>query len=230
MASITPRGPATACRRTSTRRVPSAPLWRQGPGSLRPQRSVLVCEHPRAHVVHVHGLAGGFLRRLRPLPPGRLVHVADHHIAPGKKQWTWGNHEFGYAWDRNLTDSDGPYIELMAGVYTDNQPDFSFLQPGETKTWSQYWYPIQQIGPAQHANLDAAVELELGQQPGAVSAFASLRRCPRRWFAWKAPTATPNGRPIWLRASLFAWKVPRTCRPGKWAKRSCGSSTKRGGR
>ena len=72
-----------------------------------------------------------------------VVHVANHHISPGKKQWTWGTHEFGYAWDRNLTDSDGPYIELMAGVYTDNQPDFSFLQPGETKTWSQYWYPIQ---------------------------------------------------------------------------------------
>ena len=89
--------------------------------------------------------------------------MADHHIAPGKKQWTWGNHEFGYAWDRNLTDSDGPYIELMAGVYTDNQPDFSFLQPGETKTWSQYWYPIQQIGPAQHANLDAAVSLNLAK-------------------------------------------------------------------
>ena len=52
-----------------------------------------------------------------------------------------------------------PYIEIMAGVYTDNQPDFSFLQPGETKTWSQYWYPIQKIGPAQHANLDAAVSL-----------------------------------------------------------------------
>jgi hypothetical protein len=29
----------------------------------------------------------------------------------------------------------------MAGVYTDNQPDFSFLQPGESKTWSQFWYP-----------------------------------------------------------------------------------------
>jgi tetratricopeptide (TPR) repeat protein len=95
-----------------------------------------------------------------------LVHIADHHIAPGKKQWTWGNHEFGYAWDRNLTEPDAhgeypPYIELMAGVYTDNQPDFSFLQPGETKTWSQYWYPIQKIGPAQHANLDAAVALRV---------------------------------------------------------------------
>ncbi|MGH7951252.1 MAG: DUF5107 domain-containing protein [Limisphaerales bacterium] len=95
-----------------------------------------------------------------------IVHIADHHISPGKKQWTWGNHEFGYAWDRNLTDTDesgefAPYIEIMAGVYTDNQPDFSFLQPGETKTWSQFWYPIQKIGPAQHANLGAAVSLKM---------------------------------------------------------------------
>ncbi|MEI8288207.1 MAG: DUF5107 domain-containing protein [Verrucomicrobiota bacterium] len=93
-----------------------------------------------------------------------LIHLANHHIAPGKKQWTWGNHEFGYAWDRNLTEQDtkgefAPYIEIMAGVYTDNQPDFSFLQPGETKAWSQYWYPIQKIGPAQHANLNAAITL-----------------------------------------------------------------------
>src|SRR5579872_1230322 len=96
-----------------------------------------------------------------------IVHFANHHISPGKKQWTWGNHDFGHAWDRNLTDADSegefaPYIEIMAGVYTDNQPDFSFLQPGETKTWSQYWYPIQKIGPAQSANLDAAISLRLG--------------------------------------------------------------------
>ena len=90
-----------------------------------------------------------------------VVHVANHHIAPGKKQWTWGNHEFGYAWDRSLTDSDGPYVELMAGVYTDNQPDFSFLAPGETKNFSQYWYPVREIGPPQAANLDAALSMRL---------------------------------------------------------------------
>jgi tetratricopeptide (TPR) repeat protein len=89
-----------------------------------------------------------------------LIHVANHHIAPGKKQWTWGNHEFGYAWDRNLTDADGPYIELMAGVFTDNQPDFSWLQPYETRTWSQFWYPIQKIGAAKQANIEAALNLE----------------------------------------------------------------------
>lgn len=93
-----------------------------------------------------------------------VVHVANHHISPGKKQWTWGNHDFGYAWDRSLTDatSEGehpPYIEIMAGVYTDNQPDFAFLLPGETKTWSQFWYPIREIGPACHANADAAASL-----------------------------------------------------------------------
>jgi tetratricopeptide (TPR) repeat protein len=95
-----------------------------------------------------------------------VIHVADHHISPGKKQWTWGNHEFGYAWDRNLTDADAdgtfhPYIELMAGVYTDNQPDFSFLGPGETRTWSQFWYPIQKIGPAKMATVEAALNLEI---------------------------------------------------------------------
>jgi tetratricopeptide (TPR) repeat protein len=88
-----------------------------------------------------------------------VLHFADHHIAPGKKQWTWGNHEFGYAWDRSLTDNDGPYIELMAGVYTDNQPDFSFLAPGETKCFSQFWYPLQRIGPPQAASLQCALSL-----------------------------------------------------------------------
>ena len=88
---------------------------------------------------------------------GGFVHVADRHIAPGKKQWTWGNHPFGYAWDRELTDDSGPYIELMAGVYTDNQPDFTYLMPYETKTFSQYWWPYQKIGVPQNANKDAAV-------------------------------------------------------------------------
>ena len=51
-----------------------------------------------------------------------LLHVADHHISPGKKQWTWGCGDFGRMWDKNLTDEDGPYIELMTGVFCDNQP------------------------------------------------------------------------------------------------------------
>jgi tetratricopeptide (TPR) repeat protein len=100
--------------------------------------------------------AGGYDHALQ----AGVVHVSNHHIAPGRKQWTWGNHEFGYSWGRSLTDADGPYIELMAGAYTDNQPDFSFLAPGETKTFSQFWYPTRKIGVPDFANIDAAVRLE----------------------------------------------------------------------
>jgi tetratricopeptide (TPR) repeat protein len=105
-----------------------------------------------------------------------LVHTSDHHVAPGKKMWTWGNAEFGYAWDRNLTDEDGPYVELMAGAYTDNQPDFSWLQPYETKTFSQYWYPIQRIGPAKNANTEVAVNLEFDQGHARVGVCVTSQR------------------------------------------------------
>jgi tetratricopeptide (TPR) repeat protein len=91
---------------------------------------------------------------------GGLLHVADHHISPGKKQWTWGNGDFGQAWDRNLTDEDGPYIELMTGVYTDNQPDFSWLQPYEEKAWVQYFMPYSEVGYVKNANKDAIVNME----------------------------------------------------------------------
>lgn len=92
---------------------------------------------------------------------GGFVHIANRHIAPGKKQWTWGNHDFGCAWDRELTDTNGPYVELMSGVYTDNQPDFSYLHPYETRSFSQYWWPIQKIGPVQQATTEAALSMTI---------------------------------------------------------------------
>jgi tetratricopeptide (TPR) repeat protein len=108
-----------------------------------------------------------------------LVHTSNHHLAPGKKLWTWGNAEFGYAWDRNLTDEDGPYVELMAGAFTDNQPDFSWLQPYETKTVSQYWYPIQKIGPAKNANQQGAVNLEFEATTAHVGVCVTSKRMVR---------------------------------------------------
>lgn len=88
-----------------------------------------------------------------------ILHVADHHISPGKKQWTWGCGDFGKAWDRNLTDEDGAYIELMTGVYTDNQPDFTWLKPLEEKTFRQYFMPYKDIGYIKNATIHAAVNL-----------------------------------------------------------------------
>ena len=89
-----------------------------------------------------------------------MLHVASHHFSPGKKQWTWGNGDFGRAWDRNLTDEDGPYIELMAGVYTENQPDFSWLMPYEEKRFVQYFMPYRELGVVKNASKDLIMNIE----------------------------------------------------------------------
>ena len=111
---------------------------------------------------------------------GGLLHVANNNISPGKKQWTWGHGDFGQAWDRNLTDEDGPYIELMTGVYTDNQPDFTWLQPGEEKSWSQFFMPYAEVGYVKNANKDAIVNVDIEDEKATIilyttSEFKDLR-------------------------------------------------------
>ena len=89
-----------------------------------------------------------------------VVHVADRHVSPGKKMFTWGVGESGIAWGGKLTDEDGPYIELMTGVFTCNQPDFSWIAPHETKRAEQFWYPIHGIGEVKNATIDAALAVD----------------------------------------------------------------------
>ena len=119
---------------------------------------------------------------------GGMLHVSSHHFSPGKKQWTWGNGDFGRAWDRNLTDKaplsspEGdtsfsvkakeapsgatggsgfrPYIELMAGVYTENQPDFTWLMPYEEKQFVQYFMPYRELGIVKQASKDFVFNIE----------------------------------------------------------------------
>ena len=82
------------------------------------------------------------------------------YIAPGKKMWHWGKGDFGDMWCSNLTDENGPYIELMTGVYTDNQPDFTWIAPYETKEFEQYWYPIRDIGDVKNASIETKKKIK----------------------------------------------------------------------
>jgi tetratricopeptide (TPR) repeat protein len=109
-------------------------------------------------------------------PQAGMLHVANHHVVPGKKQWTWGNGDFGQAWDRHLTDEDGPYIELMCGAYTDNQPDFSWLQPGEEKRFTQVFMPYKRIGPPKNASKDVVLNLETSPGCARIGVYCSAKR------------------------------------------------------
>ena len=105
-----------------------------------------------------------------------VLHVANHHVSPGKKQWTWGHSDFGVAWDRNLTDEDGPYIELMTGVFTDNQPDFSWLMPYEEKTFTQYFMPYRELGLVKNASKDLVVNIEKDNSNLVIKLFATSKQ------------------------------------------------------
>ena len=105
-----------------------------------------------------------------------MMHVANHHLVPGKKQWTWGNADFGRAWDRQLTDEDGPYIELMCGAFTDNQPDFSWLMPGEEKRFTQVFMPYRQIGPPKNASNDALINLSVQGDTATLGVYVTRPR------------------------------------------------------
>jgi len=90
-----------------------------------------------------------------------VAFVADHNIVPGKKLWTWGTGSEGKTWERILTDTDGPYLELMIGSWSDNQPDYSWVRPGEKREVTQLWYPIRDLGGLKNANKDGACDLRV---------------------------------------------------------------------
>ena len=90
-----------------------------------------------------------------------VVFVGDSRFVPGKKLWTWGTGAEGKLWESILTDADGPYAELMIGAFSDNQPDYSWAQPFETRSVTQHWYPLRGTGGVKAANAEAAVNLVL---------------------------------------------------------------------
>jgi tetratricopeptide (TPR) repeat protein len=115
--------------------------------------------HPRAVSCFAWDLQEDFMGGYDHGREAGMVHIGDHHVVCGAKLWEWAPNNI---WDTKvLTDSDGPYAELMVGAFSDNQPDYSWIKPFEVKQFKQYWYPVRQIGGFKNANLDAVVNLQL---------------------------------------------------------------------
>jgi tetratricopeptide (TPR) repeat protein len=89
-----------------------------------------------------------------------IVQVADHHELSGKKAWTWGTWDFGLVSQQNLTDNDGPYIEVQSGPLP-TQSDYGMLLPRQVVAWQEYWYPVHGLGEGfEYATKDVAVQTE----------------------------------------------------------------------
>ena len=85
--------------------------------------------------------------------------TGNHNIIKGGKFWLWGPNS---EWDTKiLTDNSGHYVELMVGAYSDNQPDYNWSMPYETKEFSQYWYGIRDMEGVKAGNRRAAINMDM---------------------------------------------------------------------
>ncbi len=87
-----------------------------------------------------------------------IVQVANHYELSGKKAWTWGQWDFGLVSQKNLTDDDGPYIEVQSGPLP-TQSDYGMLMPRQEVAWREWWYPVHGLGDGfEFATKDLAVQ------------------------------------------------------------------------
>ncbi len=103
------------------------------------------------------------------------AHVSNRHITVGKKFFLWGNFPEAHVWDKVLTDNDGPYLELMVGCWSDNQPDYSWIAPYETRKVEQFWFPVKGIGGVKNVTIDGAVNVDRVKKDELLVGFHSTR-------------------------------------------------------
>lgn len=62
---------------------------------------------------------------------------------------------------------------MMTGVYTDNQPDFTWLKPFEEKTFKQYFMPYKTVGQVKNATTEAILQLSCDGKSAKVIVYAT---------------------------------------------------------
>lgn len=87
-----------------------------------------------------------------------IVHYSSPLDLPAKKIWSWGSDDDGLDWRHALSDNDSAYIEVQAGLFRD-QETYGFLNPEETRSFTEYWIPIRQLGGVSYASTEAVVNL-----------------------------------------------------------------------
>jgi hypothetical protein len=90
-----------------------------------------------------------------------VARVFPRQEVPGVKLFAWGQ-DSPYTFE--YTEDGSQYFEIWGGPNRTFWPeDDNHLGPGESKGWSEYWYPFRQIGGLDFANLEAALSLEAQQ-------------------------------------------------------------------
>jgi len=88
-----------------------------------------------------------------------LVHVANKITMGGSKYFTYGNNTSGQFHSADvMSDDDGPYDEVDSSPLL-TQKEFRILEPLETISFREYWYPANGTQGLCKATRDAALNL-----------------------------------------------------------------------
>jgi len=107
----------------------------------------------------VHGSREGFMGIWHPHTNVGTAHFAEYSELPAKKIWSWGVDADGLDWRKALSDDNSAYAEVQAGLFR-NQETYSFLEPRQHISFSEYWMPVRGTGGISLANLAGVVHLE----------------------------------------------------------------------
>ena len=104
-----------------------------------------------------YGTREPFMAVYKPGLRSGVAHYADASVVTGKKTFLWGP-EDNYV-RRELTDNFPSYVEIQAGLFLD-QETHGFLEPQQTRAFTEYWIPIRDLGGVSRVTPRAIVNLE----------------------------------------------------------------------
>jgi tetratricopeptide (TPR) repeat protein len=107
------------------------------------------------------------------------AHYAKARDVAGMKLWSWGNASVGIVNQTALTDDGSVYAETQCGAM-ETQLDFDFLQPGEVRTWREWWLPLRGLGGLTCASAEIGARLQLIPQDDERLVSINLGICPIR--------------------------------------------------
>jgi tetratricopeptide (TPR) repeat protein len=105
-----------------------------------------------------YGSREAYMAVYHPRTRAGVVHYSSPLDLPAKKIWSWGSDPDGLKWRTALSDNNSAYVEIQAGLFRD-QETYGFLEPQESRSFSEYWLPIREIGGVSRANPDAVLNL-----------------------------------------------------------------------
>ncbi len=96
-------------------------------------------------------------------------HYTPYYEKLGKKAWSWGLSRQGLLWEKMLTDTDGPNVELQSGrLFSQAAPESMYtpfkhvgFAPYTADTWTEHWFPVKQTRGLTNASPRGALNLRI---------------------------------------------------------------------